>query len=316
MLCIYKNGFTVVELLIVIAVLGILTTIGTVGYRGVQSRASDTELKSDAQNINEQIEVAFIKSNAYPANLGALGTISKSPSTTLAYVTTGQSYCLTVTSTKSGSKIYSVVSEGKVTEGDCSAAGYVGPPSQPSATIANVTASSFIVNWAAANGATGYTVRYGTTSSPAPAIQATSCSSFSCTVSGLSNNTTYYVTVSANNSVGSTVSSQRSARTGGTYVGSAPGSILICAIPSGGINVGWTKTSGAAKLHVYMEDDYQTIDEELSPHPSYPNLFVYDFGQSGGGGTITATVSFIDASGNESAATTSSGTVGATDCYD
>jgi len=67
---------------------------------------------------------------------------------------------------------------------------------------------------------------------------------------------------------------------------------------------------------VYMEDSYQTIDEELTPHPSYPNLFIYDFGQSGGGGTITATVSFIDSNGNESASTTSSGTVNTTDCYD
>lgn len=309
-----SKAFTVVELLIVIVVIGILAGVTTVGYRGVQARVTDTELKSDAQNIKDQIELAYLKDKAYPANLGALGTLPKSTHTTLAYVTTGQMYCLTVTSTKSGSKTYSVANEGKVTEGNCSAAGYIGPPSQPSATIANVTTSSFVVNWTAASGATSYTVRYGTTTTPT--TQATSCSGLSCTISGLSNNTTYYVTVSANNSAGSTVSAQRSTRTGGTYVGAAPGPIMICAIPSGGINVGWTKTSGAAKLHVYMEDSYQTIDEELTPHPSYPNLFIYDFGQSGGGGTITATVSFIDSNGNESASTTSSGTVNTTDCYD
>jgi prepilin-type N-terminal cleavage/methylation domain-containing protein len=309
-------GFTVVEMLIVIVVIAILATLGTVGYRGIQARAQDTELKSDIQNVSEQIELAYLKDNTYPTALSALGTISKDANTTFAYLTTGQTFCLTATSTISGSKTYSVVNDGKVTEGNCTTAGYAGPPSQPAATIASVTTNSFVVNWTAASGATSYTVRYGTTASPPPATQATSCSAFSCNITGLANNTTYYVTVTANNSAGSTVSAQRSARTGGTYIGSAPGPIMICAIPSGGINAGWTKTSAAARLHVLIETGYETIDEELDPHPSYPNLFVYDFGQSGGGGTITATVSFIDASGNESAATTSSGNVGATDCYD
>jgi prepilin-type N-terminal cleavage/methylation domain-containing protein len=308
------KGFTVVELLIVVVVIGILAGLGVVGYRGIQARASDTELKSDAQNVKDQIELAYLKNKAYPANLAALGTVPKNANTMLAYLTTGQTYCLTATSTKPGTKTYSVASEGKVIEGDCTAAGYVGPPSQPAATIANVTTTSFVVNWTAATGATSYTVRYGTTT--APTTQAGSCSAYSCTISGLSNNTTYYVTVSANNSAGSTLSAERSTRTGGTYVGPAPGSILICAIPSGGINVGWTKTSGAAKLHIYMDTGYETIDEELTPHPSYPNLFVYDLGQGGGGGTITATASFIDVNGNESAATTSSGTVHTYDCYD
>lgn len=306
-------GFTVVELLIVTVVIGILATLATVGFNGVQTRAADTELKSDVNNVKDRIELAFIKANTYPANLSSLGTITKKASTNLAYVTTGQNYCLTATSSKPNTKVFSVASEGKVVEGNCSTAGYIGPPSQPAATIANITTTSFVVNWTAVSGATSYTVRYGTGT---PSTQASSCSATSCTISGLSNNTTYYVTVAANNSAGSTVSAQRSARTGGTYVGSAPGQIIICAIPSGGINVGWTKTTGAAKLHVYMNTGYETIDEELMPHPSYPNLFVYDFGQSGGNGTITATVSFIDSNGNESASTTSSGTAGATDCYD
>lgn len=121
-----RQGFTVVELLIVIIVIGILAGITTVAYRGVQTRANDTQLASDAESVSEKIELAFVNNKAYPANLGALGTIQKDASTNLAYQTNANAseYCLTITSSKPGLPTYSVASEGKVIKGDCAAAGY------------------------------------------------------------------------------------------------------------------------------------------------------------------------------------------------
>lgn len=45
-----KNGFTIVELLIVIVVIGILAAITLVAYNGIQARANDTAIKSDLRN--------------------------------------------------------------------------------------------------------------------------------------------------------------------------------------------------------------------------------------------------------------------------
>lgn len=44
-------GFTIVELLIVIVVIGILAAITIVAYNGVQNRANDTAIQADLRNI-------------------------------------------------------------------------------------------------------------------------------------------------------------------------------------------------------------------------------------------------------------------------
>lgn len=70
----YK-GFTIVELLIVIVIIGILAAITIVSYNGIQSRARETSLKSDLTNIAKQIEV-FHADGDYPANDAQLQSIN------------------------------------------------------------------------------------------------------------------------------------------------------------------------------------------------------------------------------------------------
>lgn len=69
------NGFTIVELLIVIVVIGILAAITIVAYNGVQNRARETNLKSDLTNVAKQIEV-YRADGDYPANDTQLQSIS------------------------------------------------------------------------------------------------------------------------------------------------------------------------------------------------------------------------------------------------
>ena len=45
------SGFTIVELLIVIVVIGVLAAITIVAYNGIQSRAADTKLVSDSKAV-------------------------------------------------------------------------------------------------------------------------------------------------------------------------------------------------------------------------------------------------------------------------
>lgn len=63
-----KNGFTIVELLIVIVVIGILAAITIVAYSGVQNRANDTTIKSDMKNLGQRLELYYVDAAVYPYN--------------------------------------------------------------------------------------------------------------------------------------------------------------------------------------------------------------------------------------------------------
>ncbi len=71
------SGFTIVELLIVIVVIGILAAITIVAYNGVQNRASDTSVQSDLRNIAKQLEVGRVDSttDSYPTNNTTLAAV-------------------------------------------------------------------------------------------------------------------------------------------------------------------------------------------------------------------------------------------------
>jgi type IV pilus assembly protein PilA len=49
-----QTGFTIVELLIVIVVIGILAAITVVAYSGIQQRARDAKIASALQSVNKK----------------------------------------------------------------------------------------------------------------------------------------------------------------------------------------------------------------------------------------------------------------------
>jgi general secretion pathway protein G len=60
------KGFTIVELLIVIVVIGILAAIVIVAYSGVQNRANDAAVQSDLENIAKAIRTYDTLNGSYP----------------------------------------------------------------------------------------------------------------------------------------------------------------------------------------------------------------------------------------------------------
>lgn len=56
-----QKGFTIVELLVVIVVIGILATVAYVNYQGVQAKARDTERKTEVQAIADGIRLYRLK---------------------------------------------------------------------------------------------------------------------------------------------------------------------------------------------------------------------------------------------------------------
>jgi len=60
-----SHGFTIVELLIVIVVIGILAAITIVAYNGVQNRSYDTTVQSDLSNMAKKIELEAVDQGSY-----------------------------------------------------------------------------------------------------------------------------------------------------------------------------------------------------------------------------------------------------------
>jgi len=123
-----QRGFTIVELLIVIVVIGILAAITIVAFNGVQSRASGAVLKSDLSNAQTQLGIDYTNNQAYPdsketAN-GGKG-LSTSSGTSLEYSLINGQYCMTVSSTRT-TAVYNVSSAtNTVADGACPGQGGV-----------------------------------------------------------------------------------------------------------------------------------------------------------------------------------------------
>src|SRR5476651_2497707 len=59
-------GFTIVELLVVIVVIGILAAITIVSYAGISQKAVVTSLTSDLDNASRQLKLYQVDHGSYP----------------------------------------------------------------------------------------------------------------------------------------------------------------------------------------------------------------------------------------------------------
>jgi len=64
-----QKGFTIVELLIVIVVIGILATLVIVTFTGIQRRARDTQRQTDINAIQSHVEAFYADHGYYPTTV-------------------------------------------------------------------------------------------------------------------------------------------------------------------------------------------------------------------------------------------------------
>src|ERR1700712_4071145 len=69
-----QSGFTIVELLIVIVIIGILAGLVITTFAGMQNRAYDTSVQSDVKNMGSKIEAFYAIQGAYPLYSTELST--------------------------------------------------------------------------------------------------------------------------------------------------------------------------------------------------------------------------------------------------
>jgi len=99
----HSHGFTIVELLIVIVVIGILAAIVIVSYSGIQANARVAAVQSDLDNVHKVLANDNVLMGSYPATLAAanngkgIASVSDGTSWVYSYYSATNSYCLTGT---------------------------------------------------------------------------------------------------------------------------------------------------------------------------------------------------------------------------
>ena len=63
----HEHGFSLVEILIVLCILGILATIALPAMLGPQAKGADAEAKSNAHNVVSSVESCFAETRSYAA---------------------------------------------------------------------------------------------------------------------------------------------------------------------------------------------------------------------------------------------------------
>lgn len=97
-----QKGFTIIELLVVIVIIGILVALALPQLFAAQARGRDTDRKNDMKNIQQKLETYFNDNDEYPQQdeLAGLDIDLNGPrNSTYVYTPDGdpaQSYTLTV----------------------------------------------------------------------------------------------------------------------------------------------------------------------------------------------------------------------------
>src|SRR5680860_145510 len=125
-------GFTIVELLVTVVVIGIIAALTIVAYNDVQKDAATVVLKTDLENASAQLTSDNIKNGSYPASveLANYGKgLSQSAGTVFGYYPTTTSYCLSATSKQSGNSVFHISStKGVIKDGLCPPPGFIAVP--------------------------------------------------------------------------------------------------------------------------------------------------------------------------------------------
>lgn len=115
-----KTGFTIVELLVVIVIIGILAAITIVAYRGIVERAIAAAVQSDVANAGQKVQLEQVLNIQYPPSLSSISDLRTDGETKYKYTYDNTSvpkkFCL---SGYRNNIIYSISEDRPTTKGAC-----------------------------------------------------------------------------------------------------------------------------------------------------------------------------------------------------
>ncbi len=105
-----QKGFTIIELLVVIVIIGILVALTLPNLFSAQARGRDSDRKNELKNLQQKLETYFNDNDGYPAALADLepaptaDEIAGPRDDAYGYDSDGDSYTLTATLENDGDK--------------------------------------------------------------------------------------------------------------------------------------------------------------------------------------------------------------------
>jgi len=118
------GGFTIVELIVVIAIIGILATISYVSYNGIIKKAAISALKADLEKTASELSSYKSKKGEYPSSLSDVNVSDSDSDISYQYTVVDGSYCVAIASVKNDVTYNISSGSSEVKEGTC--LGYVG----------------------------------------------------------------------------------------------------------------------------------------------------------------------------------------------
>lgn len=143
-----RQGFTIVELLVVITVIGILSVITVVSYTGITQQANVARMQVELESAYKKLNMFYTENDTYPVDLSAAKDAKLIPTdskTNEIYVADNSVnpayYCYSFTT---GTETYAIDSSSSVSKGGC--------------------LTNLVTNGDFSNGTTGWGADYGTLS--------------------------------------------------------------------------------------------------------------------------------------------------------
>lgn len=115
-----RQGFTLVEIIVVITIISILATIVGVSFSGWRQHIAETEMKNDLVLAGTAMEQYVNFNNTYPTTIPSSFVSNSSAVLNMVRGGDGLSYCIAASSPKNPSVIFHIRNgEKEVEAGDC-----------------------------------------------------------------------------------------------------------------------------------------------------------------------------------------------------
>ncbi len=243
-----STGFTIIELLIVVVVVGILSALVIVGYTGIVNRARVATVTADLRQTSSQLNNLRQVSGTgtYPDPLGE-NDISTSTDAEVFYTAYNDQdptdFCFTEVL---GDVVMHVTRDGVILDGYCEDHVPEGLPDAPAIATMSDSQSQITVTWEAVEVATSYRLEYATSSDFTGLTDIEAITGTSQAVTGLSAGTTYYFRLYAINGVGDSLPSETVEETTQSAAPAGAPTISATVNSPSQITVNWTTVAGAA----------------------------------------------------------------------